>query len=288
MQSFIDFMRDHGFDPEWPLDDSGTIVRFAGPDERSKKSAWYWYVGDAGIVGDWRTGDRFQWFKRKGLKPAGLMAATPSRKERKRERAGTAASTAQRAREIWEHSKVEPHLYLHRKLIQPLGTRVWRDRLLVPVRNPAGDLVNLQFIFPDGSKRFLKGGKMTGHFFTIGEYDPEQRIFITEGFATGATIHLVTGDFVVVAFYADNMYDVATAWRWRKPIIAADNDHATIVKGKPYNAGMIAARQIYEDMGLDVVAPPALPGVTDFNDLYVEHGTNATVRALKQKINRAW
>ena len=65
----------------------------------------------------------------------------------------------------------------------------------------AAQCKSLQRIYPDGSKRFLVGGKVQcGHFVIHGPQ--EKPIAICEGLATGASIHQATGWTVYVAFSA--------------------------------------------------------------------------------------
>jgi len=60
------------------------------------------------------------------------------------------------------------HPYLRRKSISAHGVRQFGDRLLIPVNGPRG-LQSLQFIHPDGTKRFLRGGRKSAAFYPIGE-----------------------------------------------------------------------------------------------------------------------
>ena len=59
----------------------------------------------------------------------------------------------------------------------------------------------------------------------------KKRIIICEGWATGASIHEATGDFVMVAFDCGQLEDKAKIARDKWPklpiIIAADNDQFT-------------------------------------------------------------
>lgn len=93
------------------------------------------------------------------------------------------------------------HPYLRLKGITALeGMRQARDgTLLIPVLDTANNLQNLQRIYPDGTKRFLVGGKVSGGQFII-QGQPEKLVAVYEGFVTGASIHLATGWVVYVAF----------------------------------------------------------------------------------------
>lgn len=100
------------------------------------------------------------------------------------------------------------------------------------------------------------------------------RIFICEGFATGASINEVTGNKVLVAINANNILPVAKVARqmfgtWNNHahiIIAADNDHR-----KEKNVGLKKAREAAEQIAADLVYPKGING-TDFNDLVAERG----------------
>jgi putative DNA primase/helicase len=99
---------------------------------------------------------------------------------------------------------------------------------------------SLQFIAPDGTKRFLSNGRTQGCYFSLGR--PEETICICEGFASGATIREATGHAVAVAFSAGNLKSVALALRMKFPkakiILCADNDRYT--EGNP---GVTKARE---------------------------------------------
>lgn len=70
--------------------------------------------------------------------------------------------------------------------------------LIIPMFNSNREFVNIQFIDADGNKRFLSGGRKKEYFAVIGEYEQGQPMLICEGCATGASLHDITGHFVVV------------------------------------------------------------------------------------------
>ena len=74
------------------------------------------------------------------------------------------------------------HTYLQRKGVPVLGDmRQTRSGLLIiPVRDISGTLQSLQYIAPDGTKRFLTGGKVQGgHFIIPGK--SEKPLVLCEG-----------------------------------------------------------------------------------------------------------
>jgi len=141
-------------------------------------------------------------------------------------------TTQRKALRMWTTSRpANPdHPYLLKKRIRPNQARQIRKSLLIPLQDASGVLWNLQFIFPDGTKRFLRGGKVKGLFSVIGGRDKADRIFIGEGFATMATVHELTGRNSVVAFSAGNLPAVASAIRKAFPkaeiVLVADADEA--------------------------------------------------------------
>ena len=109
---------------------------------------------------------------------------------------------------------------------------MYNGALVVPVRG-GSELHSLQFIDADGSKRFLSGGQVRGHYFSIGA--ASDVVAVVEGYATGASVFECAGCAVAVAFDCGNLEPVARAMRAKFPaarlIICADDDHKT--EGNP-------------------------------------------------------
>ncbi|NDY90145.1 DUF927 domain-containing protein [Ideonella livida] len=200
--------------------------------------------------------------------------------------------------------------YLVRKGVQAHGVRTLADgTVLVPVRNPAGELVNLQRIAPQRptpeqeakgarEKRFLPGGRKTGCFHLLGlECLPDAGhdvlvpvVLVAEGYATAASLYESTGLPVAVAWDAGNLVNVARTLRERLPaallLLCADDDVDTEAStGK--NPGRLgaekAARAVLAEGAPAGVVLPVWPGqrpagLTDFNDLASTAGPEA-VRA---------
>src|SRR5699024_582098 len=156
------------------------------------------------------------------------------------------------------------HPYLLNKQVQPFNLRQYKSSLMVPLVDENG-LANLQFIHPDGSKRFLKGGRVQGAYSSIGKV--ERYIYICEGWATAASIHMLTGEAVFCAMNAGNLLPVANMSRAKCPvrhlILAGDNDTGAIP-----NTGAIAAREAAVAIRVEVMLPefPKGHSGTDWND----------------------
>lgn len=280
VKSFPEAMTDAGLTPPTELIPDGEIHRFTTTgDKNNERSGWYvLYNGGipAGAAGDWRQGIDITWSARGDI-PPGDERQLRERMEQMRavkekERTERHAAAADRAREIWEASKeVESHPYLGKKNVKAHGIRhTSRGDLIVPLYDVHGKIRTAQFIPPNGgAKRFLTGGEKRGHFFAIpGEGD---RVYVVEGYATGATIHEATGATVVVAFDAGNLAPVCQAWKDKgRLIVCADNDHQTA--GNP---GVTKA----QETGQTVIVPEGMAG-SDFNDLAQEKGLQEVKRQL--------
>jgi putative DNA primase/helicase len=171
---------------------------------------------------------------------------------------------ADKARFIWATAKPvieqSQHPYLIKKHVHPQGVRLHRDVLVIPIYDESKQLVNLQFIQADGTKRFLSGGKKKGCFSVIGKMGADGLIQVCEGWATGASLYESTGHFTVVALDAGNLEPVAIVFRRLYPdsqiIIMGDNDES--------GTGQKAARSAALAVGGKYIIPVSVGH--DWND----------------------
>ncbi|MBL8376998.1 MAG: DUF927 domain-containing protein [Burkholderiales bacterium] len=214
-------------------------------------------------------------------------AAREKREAEERDKANRAAATE--AARLWNAaSEAGASPYLTRKRVQGHGVRYaaggW---LLVPMRDAAGELWNVQRIAPerpaDGpEKLFLRGGRKTGLLHLIGgDWKDAPAILVCEGYATGASLHEATGRPVAVAFDAGNLAHVARELRRLRPaawlVICGDDDRDTEAKtgGNPGRDKAQAAAKAARGRAL-VILPDELPeGGSDFNDWAQAAGLDA-------------
>jgi putative DNA primase/helicase len=240
IEQFREAIRAAGLTPPDTAIADGELRRFASNGQRGDDAGWYVLRSDpipSGIFGCWRAGVRHTWRADIGRNMSAAETAELSRRaaDHKRGREYDQAQRHSRARDlakaIWTRATPASmdHPYLVNKRVKPYGVRQCRDELLIPVRDVGGELLSLQFIAPDGKKRFLPGGRVAGGHFIIGT--ARDALCITEGYATAATVHEVTGYAVAVAFNARNLLMAATALHIRHPntrmIVCADDDHRT-------------------------------------------------------------
>ena len=202
-----------------------------------------------------------------------------------RQQAAAALARAQRIaqqRQTWAGSQAAnpEHPYLLRKRVGAFGIRQHNTALLVPIRDVSGQLQALQYIYPhkvetaDGGKtdKIILGSKRGG-FHHIGKPEtPTDTVYVCEGYATGATLHQITRQCVVIAFDAGNLTPVGQAIRTRYPeselVFAADNDIG-VKAGNIQNPGVHYARQAAIACN-GYVLTPNTTNKADFNDLINE------------------
>jgi putative DNA primase/helicase len=213
--------------------------------------------------------------------------AAQKRQERAAERERQYERTAQEVDAIWTTATpTQAHPYLAEKGVASHGLR--QDalgRLLVPVQDADGKLWSFQRVGPDGFKQFYEGGRVEGGHFVIGDLVQPGRVLIAEGYATGATLHELTGRPAIVAFNAGNLMPVARTYRqlWpdREICIAGDNDHRREAEGKP-NVG----REKAEEAAAAIDGFALLPTFaendlgSDWNDVARAQGADAAREQL--------
>lgn len=286
-QEFAAAMRAAGYEPPSEIV-PGKFHRFSANGKRSDTAGFCKLFDDmrGGIFGDFRNGVTHEWQaeQQREFTPeqrrAHRQAIEQAKREREAEQQRVRDEARIKAQQIWAAAEAanDNHPYLVRKGVRAFGLRQSRDALVVPIKDITGTIHSLQFITPDGDKRFLTGGAIAGHFAGIGKLGTVMHI--AEGYATAASIHQATGDAVAIAFNAGNLEPVAKAIREKFPDIeiriCADNDVNT-----PGNPGITKAQQAAQAVGAHVVHPEA----GDFNDLALAQGLEAVAQLVAPPTN---
>ena len=239
---------------------AGKYKRFRPEGQTSKKkSAWYriyenvtksgkvYYSGSFGIrtetylikasTNDWTPEER------KEAKEFAKKAQLKNQQDAY-EHAQKAAKTAA---SMWAHAHdgvPATFKYCVDKKIKPYGAKFLSGRMIIPMYR-GGCLVGMQTILPekneDGvNKIFLTGSDIVGAFFKIGELstDPQQTVYVVEGYATGCSVHHATQLPVIVAFNAGNLEPVIAGIRAKMPdakiVIAADDDRHVLTRARAF------------------------------------------------------
>lgn len=219
-----------------------------------------------------------------------------SRQEEKTRLDAAHAAAASEAAAQWaQASQTGDSAYLTRKGVQPHGVRFAAGGVvLVPVRDAAGTLWNVQRIAPSKpsngtDKLFLPGGRKSGLWHLIGGAGDDLAapavLLVAEGYATAASLHEATGRPVAVAFDAGNLAHVAKALRTLYPaallVLCGDDDVQTFARtgnNPGRDKATAAARAV---RGLAVFPEPLPEGGSDFNDLHQHHGGAAGLEAVR-------
>lgn len=286
IDDFVAFMEANGVEPDESIAlriASGSLIRFrCKGDARGRQNGWailYLDERPAGAFGNYRLGTGTLKWKSSAARPA---LSTQERKALQREwhqarerrdteRANTERQTALYAAELWRKAATADahHPYIARKMIDPAPLRQSNGLLLVPLTGTDGMLWNLQRIYPNGDKRFLRGGRIDGLFAIVGQFEPGTReaVFV-EGYATGDTVHRAVGLPVIVTFNTANLPKVARLWAEGRPdleyTVFADDDEATALRelqrtGTYKNPGIETAEAVAAEIGASIAYPLGQP-----------------------------
>lgn len=219
--------------------------------------------------------------------------------ERAEQRKLAHEEAAEMSRAAWDmgNEAHDDHPYLKAKGVPAIGLHEnWAGVLHIPVHNVDGELRGLQTIDAEGQKRFVPGMEKSGNFHLLSEPGKDLaqgEILLSEGYATGASLHMATSKPVAVAFDAGNLEPVARKLREKYPnaaiTICADNDHQhtrrTPEGTELWNKGVALAQDAAKAVGGKVVAPifneeERARGLTDFNDLHQSRGIEEVKKQL--------
>ncbi len=162
---------------------------------------------------------------------------------------------------------------VNRTLIREGGENYPAGTLVIPLTNEAGELVNVQLIGHDGSKRYLAGGQKAEAFHRI---EGGELVAVCEGYATGVSVNSAMSSTVYCAMDAGNLQAVAQIARRQHPeariLLCGDNDAG--IKGNP---GKTKAEQAAIAVGGLVALPPV---AGDWNDYHQANGLTKTQEAI--------
>ena len=305
-QQFRAFMDAHGVSPA-PYETlilDGLLHRYdVSGDKRYSRNGAYIIHTDglpAGFLQNWKLGIKENWaFDTSGLPQQQRdyfnsddyrKQAEIIRQERERKILEAQLKAAEQARIFAETLK--PADENHPCLLSD------GNRLLVPLKDIDGNVKAVQWISPDGSKRFQNGAALSGLFWsialdTVNPDDNNAVILLGEGFATMAKVYELTGKPSVAGIACGYLENVAKALKSKFPvariICIADNDKATELTLKR-NPGLHAANELKRNgLVLDVVAPEFdnPQDGSDWDDYALIHGDDYTSNVLRSRIQYA-
>jgi len=257
-------------DPGKIVFDTAEMVRFhcAGDKKGTLNGYWRGFSDGvaAGVFGSWKTGQSHNWCAKSLTRMTDAEQAEVRRaieaiqRQRAEEMAQAQGEVAQAATERFNalHDALPTHPYCQRKRITPMNAKQDDDLLVLAIQDWSGNIHSLQTIAPNGRKMMLKGGAKKGFHIHIGG-NPEGRLLVCEGYATGCSLaKMDPGAEVVAAVDAYNIRSVAQAARERFPtreiVLCGDHDPVGV------RCATAAARAI----GGKVLIPPTVG--MDWND----------------------
>jgi putative DNA primase/helicase len=265
----------------------GEIQRFTS--NGKEKNGWYFLCPEGyGYFGDWSKGIKQKFcsndlemdYQQQEQVRIKLEQVAASKRM-------VQIETAEKALLLWDSlAEIGQSNYLAQKQVSAFGIRFGRENeqniIYIPLRDVDNKLWSLQKILADGSKTFLPGGKKQGCFHLIGKIEEDKPLYIAEGYATAASIHMATSFSGVVAFDAGNIEPVVKSIRNKYPkleiIIAADNDC-----WGDQNIGKVKAEAAACKYNCKVILPKfndTTSKPTDFNDLHVLEGLDKVKEQL--------
>lgn len=323
--------------------DTDRVRRCPTTDHPREKRGWYWLstitIGsDPHIVGAYgiyvgndngkqkifisrQQTDRLTDDQRKALAAQQQIARKKAETGRRRQNDRAAA----RAKNAWDKlSASGSSPYLTAKNVEAFGVRFGQQgELVIPMRDDSDSIRGLQIILPAGHPRIAKIGRnkeffpaglgMSGTWHHIGDH-PRDLLLVTEGYATGASLHQATGYPVAVLWSANNLLAGSKALRKKYPrcrlLICADDDalqtcsacgqYTPVVTDvclhcqqphRKQNAGITCAQAAALAVSAAWIAPifagprpEDRKGDTDFNDLHTAQGLRSVGAQIAAKI----
>lgn len=290
-----------GLEIKGDIDADGKIHRcHVLGDGKGKKNGWYVLFLDgiaAGSFGSWKTGQTTTWCAKsdkqlsKAERIENKRRMNEARALREAEEVVVRVAAKEKAEKLWNRagSVDAKYEYILKKGIKPVGAKQLRNMLVLPLHDIDGVLHSLQFIYPDGSKRFLTGGRKKGCFTRLpGRRKDFPVAYVVEGWATGCSVRAAIDENIFVCFDAGNLLpvcqDIRKAFPDVKIVICADDDYQT--DGNP---GITKAVEVAEIVSGFVAKPDfgdeRPDGATDFNDLHQHLGIDAVLRDLDSAVD---
>lgn len=282
---FLRFMEANGVKSDEPIAArlaTGALIRFrCEGDGKGRQNGWailYLDERPAGAFGNYRMNTGTLKWKSNADQPVLTEAERAAmRREwdqakhrREAEIANSQREAALTAADLWQRAAPAQasHGYVARKQLDAAPLRQLGGDLLVPMCDSDGLLWSLQTITADGTKRFLKGGRINDLFAIIGSFADATDAIFCEGYSTGDAIHRATQLPVIVAFNTANLPRVARLWNELRPdlqyTVWADDDEATALReaertGTYKNPGISVAEAVAAEIGADIAFPLGKP-----------------------------
>ena len=226
--TFIDFCRAHGIIIDH-LPPIGVWKRYKTTDKPSHTNGAVKYLGTHGHVQNHATMLEVNTWRNESDSPIAHQEIQATANKANQEVLRLNEQAAAKAKLILSKCRTAKHPYLESKGFADEVANVYKTEdgivAVIPMRI-RGDLVGLQMISEDGTKKFLYGQKSGGAQFI---FDNSGQHIFCEGYATGLSVRhamkaLKKPYTIHVCFSATNMVKVAS--RFESGLVIADNDQS--------------------------------------------------------------
>ena len=157
------------------------------------------------------------------------------------------------------------------------------EALVIPLYGRDGKMVSVQTIFQFGEKGFHAGGRISGSYGVI--EGSGEVLYICEGFATGASIHLATGGTVAFILSADNytngLQSVLARFSHPLRVIGCDDDRHLHDDNKGFNKAFAAASKFNCILKKPAFKTYQEKETTDFDDVRRLYGIEEVTKQLE-------
>jgi putative DNA primase/helicase len=269
--------------------DDGKWRRCKTVDKPAKKNGAYaLYADGRGFFKNWATDDGMNAWRDDNATQARPIDMERVHAQRARDRQYR-IQAVHSARAFWGSARPLSlaHPYFVNKGLSPVGCKGLRthDGLLVVPVFFRGNLISVQTISADGTKRFWPGAPVKAGSFVL-KRDRAPVTVLCEGLATGLAIfQSVRTCSVIVAFDAGNLVPVAEELRpTGSVVVAADNDWQTHIK-RGTNPGIEKGTNVAELIGAGVAYPEGIEG-SDWADFLKQFGQGADKRIERAILGR--
>jgi putative DNA primase/helicase len=224
--NFLDFCRAHGIIID-SLPPVGRWVRLKTTDKPMHRNGAVKFMGTHGHVQNWGTMLEVNAWKNDSDSPIAHQEIQQAANQAHAETLKLNAQAALKAKSILAACRTQKHAYIESKGFADEVVNVYKTEdgpvAVIPMRI-GGELVGLQLISEDGTKKFIYGQRSGGAQFVFDNHG--QHIFC-EGYATALSVRhamkaLKKAYTIHVCFSAINMVKVAS--RYENGFVIADND----------------------------------------------------------------
>lgn len=183
--------------------------------------------------------------------------------------------------------KLSEKTYSYEDATKVTKFRMRKGELIIPIVSLEKKFLSYQRIMTSGKKLMATATSQKGGIYPIGMWlgNKTKRVYLCEGYATGATLYEAVNDLVMVCFSIGNIIFVCEEILNNYPdveiIICSDFDRSSKDQVGLINGLMLAYKH-----KLKFLFPSSLTSGSDWNDLYIQRGLDAVRNTIGNQMNK--